>query len=228
MISVILPAHNEASTILQSTKRLTKFLDTLNHKYEIIIAEDGSTDNTVNIARSLTSEKLKVLSSKQKLGRGLALSNSIRFAKGKIVVYMDVDLATNLPHLKTMIQEIEQGADIVTGSRLMKKSQVSNRSTTRNFFSNGYNLLLRILFGSRLLDHQCGFKAFKKSSILPLLPEISDPHWFWDTELLILAQRKNLKIIEIPVKWTDKKNSKVNLLSDIPYMGLAMLKLRFK
>ncbi|MBN1170135.1 glycosyltransferase [Candidatus Micrarchaeota archaeon] len=218
MITIILPVHNEAKTLRANVGMLKNFLK---KDYEIILAEDGSTDGSAIIAKQIPGTLL--ITSKEKLGRGLALSNAIKQAKGETIVYMDADLATGLSHINDLLK---CDADIVTGSRLLSGSVVTCRSITREFFSRGYNLLVRILFNSKVMDHQCGFKAFKKS-VLPLLDEIQDHHWFWDSELLIRAQRKGLTIKEIPVKWMDRKNSKVKLHNDIIYMGLAAIRLRF-
>lgn len=229
MISVVIPVHNEARVLAAGIARLKKALDSLGTEYEVIISEDGSTDGSTGIAKKLadgSSGKIRLLASEKRLGRGISLANAIRSARGDIVVYTDADLATDLGHLGELVREIDGGMDIVTGSRLLPGSVVEGRHFVREFFSRGYNLLLRILFRTSVRDHQCGFKAFRKSAVIPLLDEVKDKHWFWDSELLIRAQRKGLKVSEIPVRWSDRKQSGVNLQTDIPYMGLAALKLR--
>ncbi|NYZ73980.1 glycosyltransferase family 2 protein [Candidatus Micrarchaeota archaeon] len=228
MISIIVPLHNEAAAISANFPKIKKTADRLGPDYEIILAEDGSTDNTRQIAGNLASGKIRLLTSEKKLGRGLALSRAMVSAKGDIIVYMDADLAADLRHLKALVSEIENGADISTGSRLVPGSKVHSRSFLREFFSRGYNLLLRLLFRTSIHDHQCGFKAFRRSRIVPLLKEVEDKHWFWDSELLIRAQKKGLKVAEIPVEWTDSKGSSVKLPSDIPSMGLSALLLRLR
>ncbi|MDD5171467.1 MAG: glycosyltransferase family 2 protein [Candidatus ainarchaeum sp.] len=228
MISFIIPLHNEAAALSANFQKIRKAADSLGLDYEIILAEDGSTDNTRQIAGKLASAKIRLLASEKKLGRGLALNNAIKAAKGDIVVYMDADLATDLKHLKELIREVENGADISTGSRLAPGSKVHSRSFLREFFSRGYNLMLRALFRTSIHDHQCGFKAFRKSKILHLLNEVEDKHWFWDSELLIRAQKNGLKVTEIPVEWTDSKGSSVRLSTDIPAMGLSALLLRLR
>ncbi len=226
MISVIVPVHNEAGILVSNMQRLKQHLEGLGTEYEIIIAEDGSTDDSAVAAKTMVSDRMILMSSREKLGRGLALKKAIQAAKGGIVMYMDADLATDLGHLRELIATIENGADISTGSRLLKDSKVKGRNFLRELSSRGYNSLLRLLFRSRVHDHQCGFKAFRKSSVLPLLDEVKDNHWFWDSELLIRAQRKGLKVEEIPVRWTDRRQSGVKLHTDILYMGLAAIKLR--
>jgi glycosyltransferase involved in cell wall biosynthesis len=228
MISIIIPLHNETKILSENVSRLEKRLDDSGKDYEILLAEDGSTDQTPEIARSLASKnpRIRPIITKKRLGRGLSLSNAIAAARGGIVVYMDADLATDLSHLPEIIREIEKGSDIATGSRLLPGSIVSGRNMLRELASKSYNLLLRLLFRTKVRDHQCGFKAFRKSSVLQLLKDVRDTHWFWDSELLLLAQARGLKVSEIPVNWTDRKESGVRLHADIIYMGLAALKLR--
>jgi hypothetical protein len=141
---------------------------------------------------------------------------------------MDADLSTDLSYLERLIREIEQGSDISTGSRLLAGSDVHGRSYLRAFFSRGYNLMLRLLFRTAIRDHQCGFKAFRKNKILPLLEKVGDKHWFWDSELLIRAQAEGHKLSEIPIRWSDRKESGVRLHSDIVSMGIAALLLRLR
>jgi glycosyltransferase involved in cell wall biosynthesis len=226
MVSFVIPVHNQSDILLANMARLKKSIRVEN--YEIIIAEDGSTDNFDEVAAKLKKGGIRVLSYKEKLGRGKALKNAFAESKYDIVFYMDADLATDLSEIGKVLDLIGKGNDIVTGSRLMKGAKVSGRSFMRGFFSRSYNLLLRILFNSKIHDHQCGFKAFRKKTVRPLLDKIDDSHWFWDSELLIKAQKSGLKVAEVPVRWTEKGNSRVRLSTDIVYMGLAALRMRFK
>lgn len=228
MFSVVVPVYNEAAGLRPCILALTSALEKLGNVYEIIIAEDGSTDGTLRIAESLAakSRKIRIISSKTRQGRGASLNRAIGMAKGRIVIYTDCDLAADLAYLKPLVAEIEHGADIATGSRLLPNSKTEARGVLRDLLSRGYNSLLRLLFRTSLHDHQCGFKAFRKSSVLPLLKEVKDKHWFWDSELLIRAQVKGLKVSEIPVKWKGRKGSSVVLSRDVLYMGLAALFLR--
>jgi glycosyltransferase involved in cell wall biosynthesis len=242
MLSIIVPVHNEAKTLeknISSLERALSRADFLGSRgrtepYEIIIAEDGSTDGTADIAKKLESvskkgpSTIRVIATTNRIGRGKSLANAIASAKGDIIIYMDADLSTDLTHIPTIINEIRSGKDISTGSRLLPDSLVVGRSALRDFASKGYNLLIRMLFGSKIHDHQCGFKAFNRQTILPLLSQARDNHWFWDTEILILAQRNGLKVSEVPVRWKDRAESTVRLRSDIIYMGLAALSLRLR
>jgi len=223
MISIVFPAYNEAERIEKAIKETEKFLKKINYDYEIIVAEDGSTDGTDKIVQRLVNDKIRLFHSDVRLGRGKALMNAFEKAKGEIVISMDVDLATNIKHLKDLIEAIENGYDIAIGSRLIEGSK-AKRSFERLLYSKVYNFLVRALLKSKIKDHQCGFKAFKKDIVVKLGKEAKDNHWFWDTEILVLAQRKGYKIKEIPVEWTEGKDTKVRR-TDVFYMFSRILKM---
>ncbi len=226
-ISVVLPAHNEIDALETAVSEITKVLDEHDEAYEVIIAEDGSTDGTDKKADDL-SERLHVvrhIHSDNRLGRGKALKEAFRQSRGEIFVYMDVDLATDVKQLKELISSInEEGYDFATGSRLLPESNVE-RSGTRNMASKAYNFMVRAVLGSKVKDHQCGFKAFRREPLMQLLNEIGADHWFWDTELLVRANRKGYKIKEIPVLWRSGRETKVRLLYDSVSMGWQILAL---
>ena len=223
MISIVFPAYNEAERIEKAIKETEKFLKKINYDYEIIVAEDGSTDGTDKVVQELVNDKIRLFHSDVRLGRGKALMNAFEKAKGEIVISMDVDLATNIKHLKDLIEAIENGYDIAIGSRLIEGSK-AKRSFERLLYSKVYNFLVRALLKSKIKDHQCGFKAFKKDIVVKLGKEAKDNHWFWDTEILVLAQRKGYKIKEIPVEWTEGKDTKVRR-TDVFYMFSRILKM---
>lgn len=226
MITVILPAYNEAERLETAFNRLREYMESNFDEFEIIIAEDGSRDGTDEIARSIAKkyEFVTHLHSDERLGRGKALNKAIKSAKFEFVMYMDVDLSTDLKHVKDVYEALSEGYDVAIGSRLLAES-IAERPAFREIPSRAYNLLVRLLLGSRIKDHQCGFKGFRKSRIIPILDRIRDNHWFWDTELLILAQREGLRIKEIPVRWEHGGESKVNVLRDSMYMFRSILRM---
>jgi glycosyltransferase involved in cell wall biosynthesis len=225
-VSIIIPIYNGEAHVQNALSQLREKMGGKN--YELIIAEDGSTDKTLEILNRLAPEfpQMRILSSKNRVGRGKSLSDAILASKGEIALYMDVDAATELSEIFNALEAMDS-ADIVSGSRLLPGAKVS-RSVTREFFSRSYNLLIRLLFRSKLQDHQCGFKALRREKILPLLPLVKDTHWFWDTEMLILAQRKGLRVKEIPVKWNEGSDSTVRVFQDTIYMLRQMARLFFE
>ncbi|VVC72028.1 Glycosyltransferase AglD [uncultured archaeon] len=229
-LTVILPVHNEASRLPECVKSVVKACEKITRSFEIVITEDGSRDNTFQVAKKLAAKdpRIKVSHSEKRLGRGKALAKALRNANGKISVYMDADLSSNLKHLKDLVSHVEDGAVIATGSRLMEDSS-TKRSAKRDIASRGFNTLVRLILGSKLRDHQCGFKAFDTKKIQPLLNETEDEHWFWDTEILVRAQRKGLRVDEIPIEWAEKgKATTVNLRRDVAYMASKILYLKGK
>jgi len=226
-VSVVLPAHNEAGILEPAVMEINKILNKYSEAYEIVIAEDGSTDGTDKKADELSkrSPTVRHLHSKKRLGRGKALKSAFQQSSGEILVYMDVDLATDVRQLKELIESIDkEGYDFATGSRLLPESKVE-RSGTRNITSIIYNFMVRAVLGSKVKDHQCGFKAFRREPLLQLLEEVEASHWFWDTELLVRAHRRGFRIREIPVLWKSGRETKVRLFHDSFYMGWQILAL---
>lgn len=225
-VSVVFPAYNEKSHLEEAVRKTMRALDGITESYEIIIAEDGSTDGTDRIAERLSTQygAVRHFHRDKRQGRGLALKNAFVKSNGKILVYMDVDLATSVGHLRTLIESIKEGYDFVTGSRMLNESRVT-RSLSRKITSNFYNLMVRTLLGSKVMDHQCGFKSWSRGALLELLDDVNATHWFWDTEMLVRASRKGYRIKEIPIIWTDKGRTKVNLMKDSLTMGSQVVRL---
>ena len=226
MISLIIPTYNEADNLKNNIEKIADTLNKITTSFEIIIAEDGSSDGTDRIAEKLANKYpyIKHIHSDERLGRGKALNRAFKSSKGEIIAYMDIDLATDLRHLGELTNSIKEGYDFSTGSRMLKESDVK-RSFTRSIASKGFNFMARFLLKSKIKDHQCGFKAFKRKSLFDVLDEVKDEHWFWDTEILVRAQRKGYKIKEFPVKWRSDGKTKVDLKKDIIEMGSGIIKL---
>nr|QNO47389.1 glycosyltransferase AglD [Methanosarcinales archaeon ANME-2c ERB4] len=226
-VSLVLPAYNEAEGLEETVRRTAETLREITSNFEIIIAEDGATDGTDKIAEKLAEEHtyVKHLHSDKRLGRGSALNRAFKSASGDILVYIDVDLATDMKHLSELIGKISDGYDLATGSRMMPESDAV-RSAKRGFASIGFNFLVRTLLKSKLYDHQCGFKAFSRDPLLDLLDQVKDEHWFWDTEILVRAERSGYRVAEFPVRWRPGSVTKVDLKRDVVGMGTAILRLR--
>jgi hypothetical protein len=230
-LSVVLPAHNEAGKLEAAVRQTKQALTDCCSSYELLIAEDGSTDGTAELARHIAAEDplVRHVHSDTRLGKGRALTRAFQAARGEILLYMDVDLSTDLAYLKPLVTAIrEEHFDLATGSRRLKASVVK-RSIKREVLSAAYNTLVRLILHSQLRDHQCGFKAVRAVVLLQLLNELEDTHWFWDTELLVRAQRKGYRIKEIPVTWVDKgaAGTKVKAFGDSRMMFARIIRLYF-
>lgn len=215
-VSVVLPAYNEVNYLTSAVEKTIATLNSFTDSYEIIIAEDGSTDGTAERAQQLANQYpcVRHIHRDTRLGRGTALNNAFRQSRGEVLVYMDLDLATDLKYLRPLVEAISvEGYDFATGSRMLPASKAS-RSFSRGFSSKIYNFLVRRMLGSKLYDHQCGFKAFKRVPLIALLGEVEATHWFWDTEIMVRAHRRGYRIKEFAVEWHSGKDTKVNLAKD--------------
>lgn len=227
-VSVVLPAYNEESTIEQ-TVRTT--LDTLAsflppESYEVIVAEDGCDDATPEIATRIADEldAVRHVHSDTRLGRGRALEYAFRRSNGDTLVYFDTDLATDMSHLQELVESVRSGEyDVATGSRWIPGS-VADRPLKRSFPSRGFNGLVKLLLGSELRDHQCGFKAFDRTALFSVLDAVEDEHWFWDTEVLVHAQKQGYRVKEFAVDWEPVEDTKVDLVRDLAGMGSQILR----
>ena len=216
LASLVLPAYNEVNYLNIAVEETIQAFNAFTDSYEIIIAEDGSTDGTAERSEELSKQYpcVRHIHRDQRLGRGTALNNAFKQSYGEVLVYMDLDLATDLRFLKPLIEAISvEGYDFATGSRMMRESNAS-RTFSRGFSSKTYNSLVRHMLGSKLRDHQCGFKAFKREPLFALLDRVKATHWFWDTEVMVRGYNAGYKIKEIPVEWHSGKDTKVNLAKD--------------
>jgi len=195
-------------------RRLDEYLTThFPFPAAITIADNASTDTTLAVAQGLAQElpRVRVLHLDAK-GRGRALRAAWLQSDAQIVTYMDVDLSTDLNALLPLVAPLVSGhSDLAIGSRLAYGARVK-RGPKREFISRAYMLVLRLALGARFSDAQCGFKAVRTSVAKQLVPDIKDEGWFFDTELLILAQRAGRRVHEVPVDWTDDPDSRVAIV----------------
>jgi glycosyltransferase involved in cell wall biosynthesis len=205
---------DEQAVLARSIRRLHDHLcDHMPFAWRIVIADNASTDETPRIAAALAADLpgVKLLSLAQK-GRGRALRAAWLASDADVVCYMDVDLSTDLRALLPLVAPLVSGhSDVAIGTRLHRGSQVV-RGARRELISRSYNRLLRLTLGARFSDAQCGFKAMRTSAARQLLPAVRDEAWFFDTELLMLAQREGLRIHEVPVDWIDDPDSRVDVV----------------
>lgn len=227
-LEITIPVLNEEETIRDKIKEMIDYTqkNILNKNIVFIIADNGSTDKTEQYSMELIKKynNLKYIKLPEK-GVGLALRTSWSESKADYVGYMDLDIATDLNALLTVIDELEKGTKIVNGSRLLNESEVINRTLLREITSRGFNLLLKLILKIKFTDGMCGFKFFDRKVVQELINTgIDTKGWFFSTEMLVKAEWKNIEIKEIPVKWTDDRKSKVKILS----LSLNYLKSIFK
>jgi putative flippase GtrA len=214
LVEVVVPVYNEQRVLAQSVHRLHDHLTrTFPYGFRITIADNASTDGTWDIAVGLARDLPHVRAVHlDKKGRGRALRQVWAESDADVVSYMDVDLSTDLTAFLPLIAPLLSGhSDLAIGTRLARAARVE-RGPKREIISRAYNLLLRSTMGARFSDAQCGFKAARTEIAQALLPGVEDEEWFFDTELLLLAERHGLRIHEVPVDWVDDPDSRVDVM----------------
>lgn len=214
-VEIVVPVYNEQAALETCVRRLHRFLSAeLPFSWRIVVADNASTDGTEPIGRALAQELRDVayLRLEQK-GRGRALRAAWSVSDARVVAYMDVDLSTDLRALLPLLAPLLSGhSDVAIGTRLAHGARVV-RGPKRELISRAYNAILHTVLRARFSDAQCGFKAVRADALATLLPHVKDEGWFFDTELLVLAQRRGLRIHEVPVDWVDDPDSRVDVVS---------------
>jgi glycosyltransferase involved in cell wall biosynthesis len=231
-VDVVVPVYNEEQALPRTVPTLRAFLSqpTFPYSWRIVIADNASTDGTPEVGRRLADEggdEVEYVRIEAK-GRGRALKRTWLDSPMEIVSYMDVDLSTDLDAFPALIGAIaEKGYDVAIGSRLAPRSRV-DRSLKRLVLSRGYNLLIKAMFFTRFSDAQCGFKAVSRRAAQRVLPLIEDNNWFFDTELLILAEKLGYRVKDVPVSWIEDPDTRVKIGSTIAEDLGGLLRLRLR
>jgi putative flippase GtrA len=215
VVDIVIPVYNEENDLEPCVRRLHAYLIAgVPYPFQITVADNASTDTTLEVAKALAAEfpSVRVVHMPEK-GRGRALRAVWSTSDAAVLAYMDVDLSTDLAALLPLIAPLVSGhSDVAIGTRLHRGSRVI-RGAKREFISRSYNLMLRHALSTRFSDAQCGFKAIRREVAEHLLPLVEDNAWFFDTELLVLAERSGLRIHEVPVDWIDDPDSRVHIVS---------------
>ncbi|KAA0106143.1 bifunctional glycosyltransferase family 2/GtrA family protein [Mycolicibacterium sp. P1-5] len=215
VLDVVVPVYNEQAVLADSIHRLHRHLqEDFPFSFRITIADNASIDATPSVAAALAAELpgVRAVRLEQK-GRGRALHAVWSTSDAPVLAYMDVDLSTDLAALAPLVAPLVSGhSDLAIGTRLGRGSRVV-RGAKREVISRCYNLILRSTLAAKFSDAQCGFKAIRSDVAADLLPYVEDTGWFFDTELLVLAERSGLRIHEVPVDWVDDPDSRVDIVA---------------
>jgi len=235
LVSLFIPGYNEEKIIEENLIKVMKVIGDLPWNFEVFFVDDSSTDGTPYLASRLAKryQNLTHLRYEDGPSRRENLAESFKKARGSIIMFMDADLATDMKNIPTLIRVVEGGYDIATGSRHIGGT-VSKRLLSRRLISFGYKHFVKFYFNSKINDHECGFKAFKREVILDLLNDLGYDYqlkrkMIWDTEMLLIAQKKKYKIKEIPIVWSEGAKSALRFgteLSIVPYLLGLKSKLR--
>jgi glycosyltransferase involved in cell wall biosynthesis len=227
-LEVVVPVYNEEHVVEASVRGLQAYLtNCLPYESTITVVDNASSDRTFDVAHWLAYELegVTVMRLREK-GRGRALRSAWIGSNARVVAYMDVDLSTDLSALEPLVQPLLEGSSYLgVGTRLAAGAEVE-RSPLREVMSRSYNFVVRHLLHSRVSDAQCGFKAARRETIQALLPLVENDNWFFDTELIHVAERSHMRIHEVPVTWTEDSDSRVRLISTVAedLRGIARLR----
>ena len=231
-VDIVIPVLNEEVALPGCIEKLYAFIaDHPDLDWRVVVADNGSTDRTTEIAHELAEKHAGLSVSRlDQRGRGRALKQAWSESDADVRLYMDVDLSTDLKSLPALVSAIvDDGYEVAIGSRLMKGSEVVDRTLKREITSRGYNILIHLFFPlTKFKDAQCGFKAVSRRAADNLVPLAKDNAWFFDTELLLLAGKAGYGIKEVPVHWEDDPDTRVKIISTAWEDVKGLLRLRFK
>ena len=217
-VEITVPVFNEEKELEDNIHKLLNFCNKNlgNYDWHITIADNASSDNTPVIASTLTKNPRIIYFRLEQKGRGRAVKRVWSQSKCDYCIYMDLDLSTDLIHLPNILKKLENGYDVAVGSRLAKGARVEGRTFLRELTSRILNVFfIRFFFQTHFTDAQCGFKGVTRRIVEELIPKVKDNEWFFDGELLIIAEKSGYKIYEEPVHWVDNPGSTVRLISTI-------------
>jgi dolichyl-phosphate beta-glucosyltransferase len=222
-LSVVLACYNEAEILEESFREIRDTLEETKRPYEILFVDDVSRDQTRDLIAKIVRENqgldLKVIFHEKNSGRGQTVTDGFRAARGRIAGYLDVDLEVHCRYIPSLVRAIDRGADIATVRRIYAFQILS---LDRYVMSRGYSFLVRTLLDVPVRDTETGFKFFRREAALPVMDEIRDPGWFWDTEFMVRARRRGLRIEEIPgayIRRHDKTSTVRGLRDSVRYFA---------
>ena len=213
-ISVVVPAYNEAERIAPSLEGVFAYMDRHHPDYEVIVVDDGSTDDTPGVVQRRFGDRpqLRVLSYGPNRGKGYAVRFGALQAAGDVVLFSDADFSTPIEELEKMLPLLDQGYELVIGSRAHERSEIrAHQPFYREGAGKLFNVLVRIVVVADFRDTQCGFKCFRRQPVLPVLEQQQIDGFAFDVELIALAQAAGLRVGEVPVIWINSPTSKVGL-----------------
>ncbi len=221
--SIIIPAYNESQRIGATLEKIIAYIRQQRWQAEIIVVNDGSTDNTVEIVKGFAAgaPMIRIVENPGNRGKGFSVRNGMLHASGDILLFSDADLSAPIYEAKKLFEAIESGAaDVAIGSRWLARSlQTERQPIHREVLGRAYNVALKVVLGLHYKDTQCGFKAFTRAAAHAIFPSLKIERWGFDPEILFLAGRMKLKVVEIPVEWAHDGRSKINPVVD----GIRML-----
>ena len=228
--SFIVPAYNESERLAESIPKVADYIRSRSLSAEIIVVNDGSTDNTADVVRKFAAADptIRLLENPGNRGKGYSVRNGMLHAKGTVALFTDADLSSPITEADKLFAALAEGADVAIGSRWLKRElQTERQSLVRQLYGRLFNLGLSIVLGLRYRDTQCGFKAFNRGAIQTIFTRQRVERWGFDPELLFLADKFKLRTAEVPVEWAHDHRSKIHPIRDGLRMGTEVLEVRW-
>jgi glycosyltransferase involved in cell wall biosynthesis len=229
MVSIVVPAFNEAARIGDSIRKIDRYMRNSKYGLELLIVDDGSSDKTAEIIKCHSSQRLRFVQNDSNHGKGYTVRQGVLAATGRYVLFTDADLSAPIQELDKLLEvATKEKVDIVIGSRALDRKYIErHQSRFREFGGTVFNLMVRLLLGLQLRDTQCGFKLFHRARSRKIFEQQTTYGFGFDPELLFLAKRNGLTIRETPVRWSHAEGSKVNLLRDGIRMFVDLVRIRW-
>jgi glycosyltransferase involved in cell wall biosynthesis len=228
--SFVIPAYNESERLATSLSKIFAYIRERQMQAEVIVVNDGSSDGTAAVARSLAVRypEIRLLENPGNRGKGYSVRNGMLHANGDVLLFTDADLSSPIYEATKLFAAIEQGAEVAIGSRWLEAAlQTERQPWRRQLYGRLFNLALRIVLGLKYRDTQCGFKAFTRTAAQTVFSRQRVERWGFDPELLFLANKFNLRTVEVAVEWAHDHRSKISPIRDGLKMGVEMLAVRW-
>jgi glycosyltransferase involved in cell wall biosynthesis len=228
--SIVIPAYNESSRLRPTLDSLLRFTQAQKWDVEILVVNDGSADDTAQVVREYgkAHPQVLLLENPGNRGKGFSVRNGMLHARGEICLFTDADLSSPIEEAQKLMAAINQGADVAIGSRWLKSElQTERQPLYRQAFGRIFNMVLRLVLGMRLVDTQCGFKAFRRGAVQRIFPLQKIERWGFDPEILFLARRAGLRVDEVAVVWAHCEGTRLNPFRDGVRMFGEVLRIRW-
>lgn len=228
--SIVIPAYNESRRIVPTLDKVLAYIATQKWDAELIVVNDGSRDDTAEIVRRFAERNptIRLIENPGNRGKGYSVRNGMLHAQGEVLLFSDADLSSPIEESLKLFKAIGEGADVAIGSRWLRAElQTERQPFYRQLFGRIFNLILRVVLGLKFKDTQCGFKAFTRRAAEAVFPRQRIERWGFDPELIFLAQKEKLKVVEVPVKWAHDDRGTISPLRDGTRMFLEVLKIRW-
>jgi len=227
-LSLIVPVYNEEALIKQNLDKIVDYLSKRKYSSEIIVVDDGSNDNTYKILKKYKNKNLRIFRLGTNQGKGSALKKGFLMAFGEYCVFTDADLSVDIQKLKPMLGELQKGGDVVIGSRRAKRASIDvAQPKPREMMGRVFTKLTQFITKTRLSDYTCGFKGFSQKAAKDVFSKSLIDRWAYDAEILFLAHKYDYKIVEIPVSWKNRKETKVKIVDAIFTSFRDLLRIRY-